>query len=146
MTVYYSVAITLLTPKGMIQSRTQILMHIAGRKSDRRITCETHHGCNLVREIRHDRNSSSDRFILKQMIRAPRKVTSELTVNSDHLARRDPRLRCRYPACVSENSADSPRVSKSRVQTIPHDLHFLFRPLILMFLLTTKYKSLIHHL
>jgi hypothetical protein len=73
-TVYYSVAMKSMMPMDMILWRTEIRRHIAGRKCDRQIVGETHHGRDLIREIRHGLNSPSDPHTRKDILGTLQKV------------------------------------------------------------------------
>jgi hypothetical protein len=46
----------------MIEWRTEILSHIAGRKTNESIGGESHHGRDLIREIRSTLNPLNDCF------------------------------------------------------------------------------------
>jgi hypothetical protein len=87
-------------------------------QSDRWIARETHHGRDLIREIRRGLNSLNDPLIRKHIFRAARKVTSELMAKADRLTRRDPRLGCKYLAHILDESTKFPSVSECTVYKI----------------------------
>jgi hypothetical protein len=54
--MYYSVAMKPVIPMNMIQSRVEILTHVATTHSDRMIARETHHCRDLIRLVHHGLN------------------------------------------------------------------------------------------
>jgi hypothetical protein len=90
----------------MVQSRSEILAHILGGKSNKWIAHEAHHGRDLIQEIRQPLHSPSTLFTLKHPLGIPRNVTSELTVYLGRLVR------------ILKESGDFQSISKSAVHTI----------------------------
>jgi hypothetical protein len=117
-TLYYLVTMKPIWPMSMIQARTKIVRHITGGTRDRWTTCETHHGRNLMREIRQGLNSPSDIGTRKSRPGALRKVTSELMAEPDPLTRRDARLRYKYLVHIVEELSAFLSPSKSTVHMI----------------------------
>lgn len=138
-------------PMRMIQGRTEILTHITGGKSDRWIARETHHGRDLIRQVRHGLNSPSNLFILQHPLGASRKVTPEVISEVERLTCQDSHLECVHLARILDESADFPNVGKSTVHQIRHGLHFSFTPPVITFPLTADQKAAryafgLHHL
>jgi hypothetical protein len=123
-------------PMSMVQARTEILAHIASGKSDRWIARETHHGRDLIRDVRRGMKSPNELFQLKHELGAPRKVIGELIAEIELLTQQHPHLGCVALSHLLNEFPDLPNVGKSTLHTIRHQLHFSFAPPIITFPLT----------
>jgi hypothetical protein len=75
---------------SMIQLRNEVLTHIAARKIDRWIACETYYSDDLIRGIRHCVRSPSDLVTLDHPLRVHQKLPRELMAEGDRCTRGDP--------------------------------------------------------
>jgi hypothetical protein len=104
-TVYYLVVMTPMMPIKMIQGRTDVLLNVDGGKREGWITRESHHGRILIQYVHM--NSLSDLFDRTYLLRAPRKVVSDVDRLTCH--------GCKYSARFLEESSDFASVSKCAV-------------------------------
>jgi hypothetical protein len=74
----------------------QVIAHLDGRSTDRRMARKTHYTRDSIREGRHGFNVPSDRFAREDILGTPRKVTTKLTAEVDWPAHRDLRIGCHY--------------------------------------------------
>jgi hypothetical protein len=99
---------------SMTPPRSEIRPYITRGKSDRWMARETHHGRDLIREVRRGLNSPSDLFSLKHSLGSRRKVNNDIISEIAQLTRRNPGLRCTRLTDILCASDDFPTVHKSR--------------------------------
>jgi hypothetical protein len=113
---------------SIVWLRSEILTYIAKGKNDSWIARETHHGRDLVCEVRRGLDSPGDLFALKRLLGAPRKVNNDIIPEVGQLTHRYSRLTRTHLEDSLSASNDFPTVHRSTVDKNRRDLHFIFTP------------------